>query len=115
MKYIFNSRGEPEACDDVLEWGRWYEVACRRVALTNVGGHREGISYIVSTVFLGVDHNHFKGGTPILWETMVFRGDEGLWFDRCGGSREQAEAMHENMCRILRGRIKNMKSQIAST
>lgn len=39
----------------------------RRVALTTLGDKVE-----VSTVFLGVDHNFYGEGPPILFETMVF-------------------------------------------
>jgi hypothetical protein len=41
-----------------------------RVAFERV---REGVE--VSTVFLGVDHNFFGVGGPILFETMIFGGD----------------------------------------
>lgn len=41
----------------------------RRVGHTQVG------AMWVSTVFLGLDHNHFGEGPPILFETMVF-GDK---------------------------------------
>jgi hypothetical protein len=32
----------------------------------------------ISTVFLGIDHNHTDDGPPLLYETMIFGGD----FDR---------------------------------
>lgn len=35
----------------------------------------------VSTVFLGLDHS-FNGGQPILFETMIFGGDEDGYQDR---------------------------------
>lgn len=56
---------EAVPCDSVEEWGRWYETADRRVAKDWVNG------MLVSTVFLGLDHN-WGGGTPLLFETMVF-------------------------------------------
>ena len=35
----------------------------------------------VSTVFLGLDHNHSQEGPPILFETMIFGGehDQSQW------------------------------------
>jgi hypothetical protein len=57
--------------------------------------------YIVSTVFLGVDYNVFDG-PPILWETMVLKSKDALWFHRCTGSREQALAMHAAMKKKMR-------------
>ena len=104
MKYILDDNGEPVLCEDIVAWGAWFETAWRRVALTMIDDiDAEGVNkgYAVSTVFLGLDHNHFAG-PPVVWETIVFKGGEGLWFDRCAGSREQAEAMHERMCAKVR-------------
>jgi hypothetical protein len=57
----------------------------------------------VSTVFLCLDHQ-FAGGPPILWETMVFGGALDQEQDRCSGTREQAEAMHQRMVeRVKKG------------
>lgn len=55
-------------CDDVLEFGQWFETADRHVAKTNIAG------YWVSTVFLGIDHGYGKG-RPVLFETMTFGPD----------------------------------------
>lgn len=56
-------------CADVLEWARWLEANpdAKIVKQENVGG------FHVSTVFLGLDHA-WGGGTPLLFETMVFGG-----------------------------------------
>lgn len=57
-----------------LEWAKWFEeVGNRRVAKTNLSN---GIC--ISTVFLGLDHQ-FGQGPPILFETMVFRGQFDGW------------------------------------
>jgi hypothetical protein len=89
--YILNDAGEPVAVNSIIEWVEWYDQAQRRVRFDTIGG------YEVSTAFLGTDHN-WGPGPPVLWETMVF-GDGPLneECDRCSGSREQAEAMHEAM------------------
>jgi hypothetical protein len=69
-KYILDGhRAVP--CPDLERWAAWYETANRRVAKTTV---REGVE--VSTVFLGLDHA-FGDGPPLLFETMVFRYDDG--------------------------------------
>jgi hypothetical protein len=70
------------------------DLDARRVALTElpVGG---GPGWVVSTVFLVVDHS-FGDGPPVLWETAVSCGV-------CGGfdvvaryaSRDAAAAGHE--------------------
>ena len=56
-------------CDNLIEWGEWFEKADRQVALTELEGVR------VSTIFLGIDHS-FGNGKPILFETMVFGKDK---------------------------------------
>jgi hypothetical protein len=65
--YTLDDAGNPVATHDVLEWGRWYEKKPNRIiASTEIDGLR------VSTVFLGIDHNLFDGGPPLLFETMIF-------------------------------------------
>lgn len=54
---------------DVLEWADWFEQADRHVADTHLDS---GVR--VSTVFLGLDHNFWGKGPPILFETLVFGG-----------------------------------------
>lgn len=52
---------------DTVKWAKWYEnIDHRRVAEDRIGHVR------VSTVFLGIDHNFWDEGSPILFETMVF-------------------------------------------
>lgn len=66
-RYILDADGNPVPEPDLFAWGRWLETADRHVADDYLAhGHR------VSTVFLGLDHNHSRRGPPILYETMVF-------------------------------------------
>lgn len=98
-KYILNSQGEPEPCDDLHVWARSFETD-RRVARDEINGR------IVSTVFLGIDHN-FNGGEPLIWETMVFPSEDNFNeedADRCGGSRADAQAMHNRMVAKVKDR-----------
>lgn len=84
----------PKPIDDVLEWGKWFETANRRVAEANVG------NVCISTVFLGLDHN-WGPGEPILFETMVFGGH----FDgqqRRYATWEEAERGHAEMVRMVK-------------
>lgn len=55
---------------DIREWGEWFSKHYkeRRVAYDKLSDGK-----IVSTIFLGLDHN-FGSGRPILFETMVFSG-----------------------------------------
>lgn len=91
-KYILNEQGEPVKEPDLLKWGRSFEISNRIVKQEMIGDVQ------VSTVFLGLDHNWASDGPPVLWESMVFGGPhDSDWMDRCSGSREQAQAMHERM------------------
>ena len=66
MNYILDGQ-TPIPCDDIWEFGRWFETADRHDAKTQVG------PFNVSTVFLGIDHGLTLGdAAPVLFETMVF-------------------------------------------
>lgn len=101
---------EPVPITDTMKWAVSFEqrheimqatgVDPWRVALTDVG------DCYVSTVFLGLDHNYFGGGRPVLFETMIFHrksvGEELMsWQDRCS-TWDEAEAMHERGVAALR-------------
>lgn len=100
--YILEETGEqPVPCQDAYAWADWYmDFKNRRVARTFIG-----TDIFVSTVFLAM--NHASRGVPILWETMVFRmGEDGemreLECQRCTGNREQALALHAEVCERAR-------------
>lgn len=88
-KYILKGK-KPVPCDNVLKWGRWFETAKRKVALTKQG------RVSVSTVFLGLNHN-FGAGKPLLFETMVFGSPCDQDQERYS-TWEEAEAGHARMC-----------------
>lgn len=90
-KYILDANGQPQVEPDLMKWARWFETAESVVCQEWIGDSR------VSTVFLGLDHNWAAEGPPILWETMVFNSRLNGQMDRCAGTREQAEAMHQQM------------------
>lgn len=73
-KYILTKNKRVVPCNDLLKWAKWFETADRLVEKTAVG---EGV---VSTVFLGIDHN-FGGRQKLLFETMIFGGplDGSQW------------------------------------
>ena len=77
------------------DWAETFtDTESRRVALTAIGGSE------VSTVFLGLNHNH-RGGPPLLFETMIFGGPLDQEQDRCG-TWDEAVALHERMCQRVR-------------
>ncbi|CAB3940093.1 hypothetical protein [Ectopseudomonas oleovorans] len=76
----------------------WMAEGDRRVAETWIDDVR------ISTVFLGLDHNHALGGDPLLFETMVFVDGEThemrryfIW--------EEAEAGHAEMTELIRAEM----------
>lgn len=79
---------EPVPCLDVLDWAAWFETAERRVMVTHLD------RLCVSTVFVGLDHRYFGKGPPLVFETMVFVGADGLWQVRTS-TWDQAEAAHK--------------------
>lgn len=96
--YILDGK-TPVREDDLLIWGHWREYANRHVAQTHVG------PFWVSTVFLGIDHNFFGKGPPILFETMIQGGEPtiglGGWdmegwqdYQKRYATWEEAEAGH---------------------
>ena len=90
----FRMDGTPyEGENPVLQWGKDFEnVAARRI-----GDAKLPNGYRVSTVWLGLDHNHW-GGPPLIFETMVFPIDS---FDELQTERystlKEAKAGHERM------------------
>lgn len=108
--YVLDEDGEAVPEPDLLAWGAWLGEASRS------GGRHLGNDTVnglrVSTVFLGMCHNHARyrepNMAPTLWETMVFdeRGGEteSPWHhyqDRYD-SREAALAGHAEVVRRLR-------------
>lgn len=76
----------PVPCDDFRVWGDWYRTADRHVGNTTIGGLQ------VSTVFLGSNHQ-WGCGPPVLFETMVFGGDDEM-MDRYS-TWDEAQAGHD--------------------
>ncbi len=119
-KYILEN-GEPKKVDDPIEWATWFGTAARAqrqdvMALRRrrPGSSRKRLrhwcrqkgepvhfeSVMVSTIFLGLDHNFFEGGPPVLWETMVFGGeqDRAMWRY---SDREEALRLHEEVVEAI--------------
>jgi hypothetical protein len=97
MNYILDEHGNPQPCDDLMTWARWFKTADRTVSNDYDEGD-EGKTIRVSTVFLGLDHNFIGSGPPILYETMVFGGVLDGEMDRYA-TREEAMIGHQEMCR----------------
>lgn len=92
-KYILNAEGNVRREPDLLKWAQWFETAERHIGLDRLPNGTK-----VSTVFLGTDHN-FEGGTPILWETMIFGGPEDQYQKRYA-TREEALIGHAKAVKL---------------
>ena len=90
---------DPVPCE-LMQWAKWFEYAARTVA-RDVFKSDAGEDVTVSTVFLGLDHNHAGFGEPILFETIVFGGVLDQWHWRyC--TWEEAEAGHAQLINLAR-------------
>ena len=87
----YDLAGNPISFDD---WVRAFEGP-RQIGDTTVGEVR------VSTVWLGLDHNFFSSGPPLIFETMVFGGPHDEWCDRYS-TEDEARAGHERVVAALR-------------
>jgi hypothetical protein len=73
---------------DTLKWAYWFETADRVVAQDKLG------AILISTVFLGLDHQFGYGGPPLLFETMIFTDGEAEDFQERCSTWLEAEAQH---------------------
>lgn len=73
--YILDEFGNPVEEPDIVKWAEWSRKADRHVAKDQIDDVR------VSTVFLGSDHS-FGGGRPMLYETMIFGGENDGFQER---------------------------------
>ena len=80
--YVLDDQNKPVLEPDTLRWGRWLQENWER---RNVAQHEVG-GYLISTVFLGLDHGFTDQGPPVLWETLV-----GYYVDTSLGT-----GLHEN-------------------
>jgi hypothetical protein len=78
----------------LLEWAKAYENGKRQIALDMVGS-----TFVVSTVFLGLDFSH-GDSLPRVFETMVFADGDPFYCDRCT-TYDEAEAMHRRALNMM--------------
>lgn len=97
-KYLLeNKRVIPCKNLDWVAWAKWFATCDSKVNKTIIG------ESVVSTIFLGVDHSD-GCGPPILFESMVFGGELDQEIERCS-TWEQAEEMHDSMCKRVANTI----------
>lgn len=97
--YVLDADHNVVAQPDVMKWGTWLNAAAETGASV-IKQEEIGGAY-VSTVFLGLDHNHnHRGdGDPVLFETKVFRKD-GAEFTRRYKTWAEAEEGHKYLAEL---------------
>jgi hypothetical protein len=95
--YTIGADRVPVPCFDVIEWGTWH---ANNLAACRIGDDRTE-HYRVSTVFLALDHNHFRQDDPILFETMVFFTDGDYGAMERYRTWAEAQAGHERIRSML--------------
>lgn len=86
----------------IIEWAKEFEKEDRIVKKDKVNG-RKRKEYLVSTVFLGIDHAFTESEPPLIFETMVF--PSGSWMDVfCARYSNEAAARlgHEETVGLVR-------------
>lgn len=98
MKRLLNYKlvgKKPVPVEDLAEWAQAMAGVDRTVKKTLLPN-----KVMVSTVFLGLDHN-WNGGPPILFETMVFGGPHNEYQERYA-TWDQAEKDHDRVVEALK-------------
>lgn len=97
--YILNADKTVVSTNNFEEWVSWFEKPSNRsVSKTKIG------EFIVSTVFLGIDHGFWKSSSkPVLFETMIYKEKDRSFLDyqKRYSSYEEALNGHKNAIRWL--------------
>lgn len=79
--------------------------------------HVENNGVVVSTVFLGLDHDYTGKGPPVLWETMIFGveilGSDEYDFQQRYSSREDALRGHKRAVNVARRVLQEQAAKAA--
>lgn len=87
LYYVLHGRTAVPAT--VEQWAVFFgDIDNRRVAEDIVG------TRVISTVFLGLDHNYGSSGAPLIFETMIFEGADNTGYCTRCSTWEEAEVMH---------------------
>jgi hypothetical protein len=98
LTYVLSSDGmTPVEEPDMQAWSEWITYSKDRIVQQETLPNGK----FVSTIFMGIPAFSGAEGAPVLWETMVFKGDEYprgvLDQQRCSGTRKDAQEMHADM------------------
>lgn len=82
----------------------WSNDELRRIASTSF--YKNGDEIHVSTIFIPLDHSSISGGDPVVFETMIFGGDNDGYQKRYS-SLGAAQAGHNEACSMVEQEINN--------
>ena len=103
--YILDKDKNPVPAENMAEAGRLLSYPeSRRVAQDKIFVEDYGITIIISTVFLVLDHNHSPKGKPLLFESLVFNGDLNHSMNRYCTWKE-AEEGHLKMLELVKNNL----------
>jgi hypothetical protein len=89
--YILGKDNNPIPCE-AKDCGEMWRMVDNRIKRTS------GFFYIVSTVFLGIDHNFTENqDSPILFETAIMNGTKISVLER-HATYQEAVSYHDQIC-----------------
>lgn len=108
MMYVHDSEFREFPAYDTRHWSYFMESA-RFICHTYVESQP---TILVSTSFLGVDHNLLREGPPVLWETMVFKDHKVLDdYTKRYTSHHDAVIGHSETVNIVKERLEQIKGE----
>lgn len=113
--FILDKLGKPIQVENSTVWAAWFAKSHKERAIATFSLNKKGsnLNFVVCTVFLGVDHNMYDVGPPLLYETAVFGGI--LDGERIlSATKEEAKRAHEKMIQIQKALIQAHKLTIQS-
>lgn len=96
-KYILNGK-ETVPCNNLTDWAEWMENHDRTVGKTMVK------DILISTVFIGLNHNFLNPANPLLFETMIFGGKHDPDCRRYS-TWEEAQEGHKKIVKLVENNI----------
>ena len=94
--YILGDDNKTPIVADLMTWAKWFEKSNRTVKKSRLNS-----DVLVSTVFLGLDHNMGGEGPPVLWETMIFGGEHDEYCDRYSSYKDAIDG-HEKAVDLVK-------------
>ncbi|MDO9000977.1 MAG: hypothetical protein Q7W45_14515 [Bacteroidota bacterium] len=105
MWYILDKDKNPVPAKDMIQANRLLvDTDGRLVALDKIMVEDYAITITVSTVFLVLDHNHSPKGKPVLFESMIFKGELNQSLNRYRTWKE-AEEGHKKMVELVKNNL----------